>query len=334
MTSSPVAALTADQREIRKTGLGASEIAAVAGLDPFRNALDVFLDKTGQAPPFEGNEFTRWGNRLEAVIADEYADQLGVTVRSPGATLRHPTEPWILATPDRLVLTDDPTVTWGLECKARGVHQAERWGEHGTDEVPHEVAAQCHWAMGVTGLARWDVAVLIGGNDFRVYSLTRDEEILNGLIGIGRAFWFEHVVLGIHPTLDGSESAHRFLAKKYPLHSDEMVKADEEIDALCLELAARKRSLEIAKEHISGLEVSLKDFIGARMGILATCGKVTWKQIASGGIDYKAIVEVLGAPKELIEQHKRPGYRRFLAQVEAPESSPEPFIGTLAADAT
>lgn len=314
--SSPVAGLTADQRSIRKTGLGASEIGAVAGLDPHRNALDVFLDKTGQTPPFEGNEFTRWGNRLEAVIADEYADRLGVMVRAPGVTLRHPHEPWILATPDRIVLTDNPEVTWGLECKARGVRQADRWGEDGTDEVPHEVAAQCHWAMAVTGMVRWDVAVLIGGNEFRVYTLHRDEDVLNGLIAIGREFWFKHVVTGVHPPLDGSATAHAFMAKKYPLHSDEIVKAPSEIDSLCTELAVHRAGVKQHETEVSRLEVLLKDFIGARMGVLASTGKVTWKQIASGGVDYKAVAEALNASKELIEQHKRPGYRRFLAQLE------------------
>jgi len=314
--SSPVAELTAGQREMRKSGLGASDIGAVAGLDPFRNALDVFLDKTGQTPPFEGNEFTRWGNRLEAVIADEYADRRGVLVQAPSATLRHPTEPWVLATPDRIVLTDVPDVTWGLECKARGVYQAGRWGEDGTDEVPHAVAAQCHWAMGVTGLNRWDVAVLIGGNDFRAYTLTRDDEILAGLMEIGRRFWFEHVVPGVHPTLDGSESAHRFLAKKYALHSDEMVQAPAEIDALCTALAMTKRAIKAQETQVSEIEVQLKDFIGSRMGVLCSTGKVTWKQTASGGIDYKAVVESLKAPKELIDQHRRPGTRRFLPQLE------------------
>jgi putative phage-type endonuclease len=313
--SSPVAGLSPAQVEIRKSGLGASEIAAIAGLDPYRNALDVFLTKTGQAPPFEGNEFTRWGNRLEAVIADEYAERLGVTVSAPGATLRHATETWMLATPDRLVLTDDPNVSWGLECKSRGHRQAERWGEHGTDEVPHDVAAQCHWSMAVTGLARWDVAVLIGGNDFRVYTLERDEAIAAGLIDIGRRFWFDHVVAGVHPPLDGSDTAHAFIAKKYPLHSDELVDAPADIVEQVKILTVHKQAIERHETAKSAIEVTLKDFIGTRLGAILPFGKVTWKQIASGGVDYKAVATALNASKELIAEHTRPGYRRLLAQV-------------------
>ena len=55
--------LTQEQQARRLSGLGASEVPAVLGLDPYRSPLDVYLEKTGVLPPFEGNNFTEWGNR-------------------------------------------------------------------------------------------------------------------------------------------------------------------------------------------------------------------------------------------------------------------------------
>ena len=152
--------LTAEQLALRQTGIGASEIAAVAGLDPHRTPLDVWMLKRGLAGPFAGNEFTRWGDRLEAVIAGAYAEARGVLLDTRD-TLRHAGEPWMLATPDRVVLDSAGAEERLLQVKNRGLRQADRWGEPGTDQVPDAVAAQCHWEMAVTGLALCDVAVLI-----------------------------------------------------------------------------------------------------------------------------------------------------------------------------
>ena len=39
--------MTPEQREARRSSLGASEIAAVAGIDPFRGPWDIWAEKMG-----------------------------------------------------------------------------------------------------------------------------------------------------------------------------------------------------------------------------------------------------------------------------------------------
>ena len=54
--------------EERQRYIGGSDVAAIAGLSPYRTALDVYAEKKGLAAPFEGNEFTYWGKELEDVV--------------------------------------------------------------------------------------------------------------------------------------------------------------------------------------------------------------------------------------------------------------------------
>ncbi len=98
---------TLDPTFDRSTGIGASEVAALLGLDPRKTPLSLWLDKTGNAPPFEGNRFTEMGQRCEPVIADAYAEREGVELETCGTT-RHPDLPHVFATPDRRVVGTKP----------------------------------------------------------------------------------------------------------------------------------------------------------------------------------------------------------------------------------
>ena len=284
--------LSPEQHALRSQGLGASEVAAVLGLDPYRTALDVYLEKTGQTPPFEGNRFTKWGVRLEDDIVDEYQERHPDIVFADGTTQIGP-EPWMLATPDRIVnlyhagaaLTPE---RWGLECKCRGQYDGGSWGEDGTDEVPHAVAVQCHWGMIVTGLRRWDVAVLLGGNDYREYTLKYDGELAAELVARASAFWHGHVLPKVHPPFSGAESDHRFLLHTYPTHSDEMIVATPEINTLAAQLQLLRSSLKQVEEEKSRVEAQVKEFIGQRLGVEGAFGKITWTHMAE--VPVKAFV--------------------------------------------
>lgn len=277
---SPTSQLSPEQLALRKQGLGASEVAAVLGLDPYRTALDVYLEKTGQAAPFEGNRFTKWGNRLEDDIVDEYLERHTEMIIADGTTQVGP-EPWMLATPDRVanLLPLSTGECWGLECKCRGAYQHGNWGEEGTDEVPHAVAIQCHWGMVVTGLLRWDVAVLLGGNDYREYTLRYDPAIALEIVARARAFWFDHVVAKVHPPFTGAESDHKFLLRTYPTHTSEVVAATPEIDEAAKLLQVHRSAIDKHEEAKSQLEARIKEFIGDRLAVEGPFGRITWKHM-------------------------------------------------------
>ena len=175
--------LTEEQRAERLTGLGGSDAAPALGLSPYKSALELFIEKR------EPSELSaaqlaafRWGTLLEPVIRQEYADRTGRVVRMPNGTLRHAKHPFILAHVDGV--TDDKRVF-----EAKTARSGDGWGKSGTDEVPHHYLIQVQHYLAVTGFTIADIAVLIGGNDFRIYEVPADEELQAMIIEGERDFW-------------------------------------------------------------------------------------------------------------------------------------------------
>ena len=70
----------------------------------------------------------------------------------------------------------------GLECKTANAFMADKWGPSQEDEIvsgkvvtDHQIPlyyeTQIQWYMAVTGIKKFYVAVLIGGQDFRLYEV-------------------------------------------------------------------------------------------------------------------------------------------------------------------
>jgi putative phage-type endonuclease len=304
--------------EDRRKTLGASEIPAVAGVNPHRSALDVYLEKKGLAEPFAGNAFTEWGLRMEEPIAQKYAEVTGLPVVTSDTIVARG---WMSATPDRLVvqslkhLNDDEQYQplHGVEIKRFGEYRADDFGVPGTGEVPLDVTAQALWSMMVTDLKRWDIAVLIGQADFRIYRIEYDDAAANALHDLGYNFWHNHVLAGVEPALDlGTSSAQRYLQQKFALHSAEMLDPTPEIVEAGRELARIKAEMKALDAVKGQLEHRIQSAIGTAAGIRNVA---TWKLDKSGRPLWKGIAEALGATKpensSLVQQHTSPPGRRF-----------------------
>lgn len=319
--------LTESDLALRKGRLGASEVPAALGLSPYRTALDVFLEKTGQWVPDperdsaleEAGEF---GHLLEPVIAEKYRRTAGNVTLMSGETVRHPTLAWAVATPDFVVQgpgKDQPQ--WLLECKNRSVYLRPQWGEPGTDEVPEVEAVQCYWQMAcLPTVPQVDVGVLWGGNSFGTFRLPRNPDLIARLEEVVEEWWERHVVLLVPPPLDGSDRAREYVKQAFQTHSQEVEPATpEEAEAIAryATLKAQLAEVERAEKEVGTL---LRQAIGSRAGLSAPVGRVTWKQVKdSAKTDWEAVAKDVGAfNAELLEdscrRHTRivPGYRRFL----------------------
>lgn len=169
----------------RRGGIGSSDAAALLGISRWSTPYSVYLDKTGQLPDLPPNPAMEWGNRLEEAIATAYAERTGERLEdTTHRVFQHPTHPWMLATPDRL--TEGGRV---VEVKTASAWSADEWGEPGTDEVPDVYLVQVNHQLAVLGLEQADVAVLIGGQDFRVYHVARNDRLIRHLIAVEESFW-------------------------------------------------------------------------------------------------------------------------------------------------
>lgn len=196
-------------RKLRNSGLGGSDAAVIMGVNPWKSALALWAEKTGQKEPedLSGNQRIYWGQKNEANIADWFCEVTGKQVRRRGM-MQSVEYPWMLANVDREVVGESA----GLEIKTAGVDQARKWME---DEIPDAYYLQIQWYLAVTGWEKWYVAVLIGGNEARWKEVVRNEEQIAELINAGEAFW-KKVTEMVPPAPDGSESAGKVLSVLYP----------------------------------------------------------------------------------------------------------------------
>jgi putative phage-type endonuclease len=297
--------LTKEQKRARRFGVGASEVGAILGLDPYTAALDVFSEKVGLVDEKSGPEgekeekqYLRMGRRIESVLLDEYEHEMACDVQRGVGTLVHPVNPWALCSPDALVPVE---VKRGVECKNRHWRNRDGWGPAGSDEVPASVFAQCAWSMFVVDVDRWDVVAYLGG-DFRVYHIHRDRELEENLVERVRVFWEEHVQKQRAPSLtENPDAGKRYLSRLFPQSLDAtLVKADAKHDELLHQYASYKVLERDAEKQAKQVEVQLLAAIGQHAGIVCKDGlRLTWTSVK----------------ESRVEAHTRAGYRRpFLYQ--------------------
>lgn len=189
-----------DWLKARQSGIGGSEIAAIVGLNQYTTPMQVWESKVNPVIDDETSEPAYWGITLEDVVAKEYAKRTGRKIQRINTQMRHPEHDFAIGNIDRAVINPDISgiVRWKngklttdrlLECKTANGFMAKQWGESGSDYVPDAYLIQCQWYMGVTGASICDLAVLIGGQDFRIYTINRDDDLINDLLLQGAAFW-------------------------------------------------------------------------------------------------------------------------------------------------
>lgn len=291
----------------RRNGIGASDIAAVLGISPWKTPLQLYMDKRGELPPQDDAPQLRRGRMLEPLVLDFYADETGHEVTRQQECVVG-AEPWMLATLDGFDAIDNAPV----EAKTVNAFAAQEFGEHGSDEVPLHYSAQVHWQMMLTDASTGYLAALIGSDDFRIFTIQRDRDLESLLIARAAEFW-QRVQSGTPPE-PNSEVDVKLL---YPKDAGSSIEATPEIADAVAELAqikAQAKELE-AKEGLVGMKI--KTFMGENATLIGLDGKplATWKT-AKGSLktDWKAIAEALAAPPEIITAHTTTsaGSRRFL----------------------
>ncbi|MEO1082423.1 MAG: YqaJ viral recombinase family protein [Pseudomonadota bacterium] len=302
--------LSAERLQARRAGIGGSDIGAILGKNKYRTPLDVYLEKTGEKDPddLSGNAAVEWGIRLEDVIAEKFADDTGLKVRRNNRLLVGD-EPFMLANIDRGIAGKPEGVKAGLECKTSDPYafRADEWGPgaefygrgdalevvQDDDRVPDSYLFQCVWYMAITGADLWFLSVLVGGRDFRTYTIRRDDELIDIVKRVAGIFWREKVLARVPPapqtqadieTLYAMDNGKAVEASPELLHTWARVKElQTQIKALETELNGTK----IGRTYVGGLKDQLRKAIGEHSELLlSTEGKplATWKQSKSSKV--------------------------------------------------
>lgn len=309
--------LSAKQKAMRRTGITASETAAVLREHPYRSATHVWLSKPTPSRPAlldvedddrieDENARQQVGTFLEAGIRELVRARTGIHFRR-STTLRHKEIPHVLATPDGLSSKDEDA---GLEIKMVGARMAHHWADH---TVPDYTATQARVGMAVARRSRWIVAALIGGTDLRIHVLERDfdlEEATNEAVG---QFWLDNVLGDEPPEPESVEERKLWLRTRYPgAESTACERVDAEEVAECMRWYASVDGVyQLAKAKREELSVMLAERVGAAYGIETSAGKFLHYNVR-GRIDWQAVAEEIAGdriPEDVIERHRGAGSR-------------------------
>ena len=306
----------------RATFLGGSDIGAILGVSKYRSAMDVWLEKTGKKVDTKDSFALRFGSFAESFIADEYALLTGEHVVEHPQGLIHPRYSFCVGHIDRFVLEKKELPLFHsdgglnakklLECKTANHYSQSDWGEPGTDAIPLPYLCQCLWYLGITNLPEIDVAVLLGGSDLRIYTVTRDLELESLIFEKAAFFWTEHIQKDIPPKPQSISDCQALFRRSY---SGKTLEASLETLDLIRKLKALEAQTHIEEEQIDAIKQALMERM-ADAEVLTYLGKpvITWKTPkASYRIDTKRLG--LDHP-ELIKAYQSPiqSSRRFMVK--------------------
>lgn len=278
----------------RRAGLGGSDIGAILGLSPYRTPVDVWAEKTGRSPGQDETLQMRFGTYAEEFVAREYTAKTGNAVQRFTSMLNHPTAP-VLGHVDRLVIPAGAKIAShkteirtdrGLECKTASAFasfNADDWGDEGTDLIPPSYLVQCATYMALTGCSLWDLAVLFGNQEVRIYNLKRDAELEGEIIARASEWWDRHIIADVAP----APTCEADIKRLYPSDNGTAIEANPktlELIARAVELKAQIAALEAEldgdkKAGSIGVIGSLKAYMGeASRLVLGGDDLITWKK--------------------------------------------------------
>jgi len=320
----PVSSLSRDEfHEIRLTGLGGSDIAAICGISPFKdhNPMSIWLLKRKLIVPDDKNETApmRWGHKMESVIASAYMETTGSQLLD-GHFQRNKINPWAFGSSDRIVLVNH-VPEFGLEIKT--TRYGKFWGtENWTDEIPNNYLTQVAWYTYVFDCQFWDVAVLIGGSEERYYRIPRNDKLISKLVEIGEQFWYKNVQGGVEPVIDESEAWAKYIEQAHPKDILEPIEGDTETSFFAEQLRDAKRAVTEAERRADEFINKIKAKIGDAGGVFGPGYKILWRKAKDQDkIDNESIVRDLverfnlppAVVSEMILKHSttKPGVRSF-----------------------
>lgn len=264
--------ITAAQLAARAEGIGASEVGAILGVDPYRSAWDVWAEKTGKLEPeTRTTDAMDLGNELEPLLLKRCSLALGKPVVKTTGTFKA-ANGIMFANLDGMV-GRSARGSENVECKSSML--PDGWGDAGTDQVPDRVLTQVTTQMfcadsPLTHISRADTRF---GLKFSLYLVTFNPELSRILEDRVCEFWRKYVLTDTPPpdsppTLEVAKRLRRTLGAVREVPVD-LVRAV--IDRRASKLAAEKESK------------------AADAALIAALGDAEIGECALGSIEYREV---------------------------------------------
>ncbi len=269
--------------ENRTTYIGASDAAGVLGRSRWATPLSVWAEKTGQLPREDGKNASAksWGKRHEPAIIAWFEEETGKKVVDAQRQIFHPDYDFLGCTVDGLIGGEDA----GFEAKTATAWKSKEWeGE----EIPQEYILQAYHSMMVTGMRKWYIAVLIGGNEAHWKAVKWDDKIISAMKQLEIEFWNEFVVPKVMPAMITRHDTD-VLAELFPIATEGKVitlgdAANQIVESLTALKADAKNVENIIEQQENELKALLKDAEAGETSLY----RIAWNNFTARRFDIKA----------------------------------------------
>lgn len=268
--------LTDEQRAKRHEGIGASDTPIIMGYSTYKTPYQLYLEKTGAIDSDEEmTEQQYWGNALEPIIINRFAEENDVKVTFPD-TVYHPDYPYIFANLDGWIESENAII----EAKSANSFQRKEWDMALTDGIPLvyliQVAKQCL----ITNASRGYCAVLIGGMEYKQFIYERDAALEDLILKADIEFW-RCVQNRIEPDPMSTSDCRLKFPKPHP---DKIVASNFRTANALVGLMNVKASIKDLTEQEDKLKMELMSHMGHAEYLMGQEGELvaTWKATKKG----------------------------------------------------
>ena len=267
---------TPEWHDLRSSGIGGSEVAIICGLSKWESAFTLWAKKTGRIEEsFTGSEAMEWGNRLEPVIIDKFADSHPeLVIHRDVGTWHHPDREWQRANPDGIFQDGDE---FGI-IEVKTSQFEDDW----RDGVPRYYEAQVQWYLQVFGYARAFVVVLFHGNKYAEFEIAASSFVQETNLETATLFR-EALEVDKAPDYDGSTSTLQTVRSLHPQIDPE---GEEELGWLGVEYFAAAANVADAESKLNELKSRVMAAMGNSKRGLIDGEWVLTRQAKSGGTPY------------------------------------------------
>lgn len=250
--------------DIRKSGIGSSEVATIVGLNPWETPYQLWRRKIGIDAPQAENFAMKAGHYLEDAVSRFWSDETGreIIKRSAGDwIIRDNDRPFLQVSPDRTYwLTGEKrndTNKGILECKTTQMAVD-------ADDPPKHWFCQVQYQLGVAGLEHGSLAWLCSGREFGYKDIDLVPDFYQWLVEEVCRFWQDNILGQKEP----SAVSVKDVLLKYNRHADgKIVEVGADILDACTELKDVKKQIKALEETQASLEERIKMVFGDAEGI-------------------------------------------------------------------
>jgi putative phage-type endonuclease len=262
--------------DLRATGIGGSDIAAICRTSPWTSPFALWAKKTGRIEDTVGaSEAAEWGTILEPVILDQFEQRSGLKLYRDVGTWANKERPWQLANPDAIYQDGDK---FGIvEVKT------SRYEDDWTNGVPVYYRTQVQWYAQTFGFdTTIYVVALFGGSKYRVFELAADQfEMETNLAEVQK--FRTYLELDKQPDFDGALSTYETVRAIHP-----EIEPGEEIELGDLWIHTSNALEDEKKASAKALEMKSRvlDSLGKAKKGTYEGGVVVTRQSRNGGTPY------------------------------------------------